>query len=106
MCAALGVPAGLLKGGAQANAMRESTRHFATWTLGPIAKAAAAELTEKTGQAVEIDIFKPMQAWDSNGRARAAGAIVSALTQAKDAGLDPATVAKAFNMVGWRSPDE
>lgn len=82
--------------------MREAQRHLAQWTLQPVAAAMAEEATEKLGTAVTLDVLRPLQAFDAGGRARALSAIVQALAQAKEAGVDPSP---AFNLVDWGNGD-
>jgi hypothetical protein len=48
-------------------------------------------------------VTRPLQAFDAGGRARAAATIIGALADAKEAGLDPATIAKAFSQVDWEA---
>ena len=52
-----------------------------------------------------IDVMRPLQAYDSGNRARSAGAIISALAEAKAAGLDPAQVDLALSLVNWGKDD-
>jgi len=63
--------------------------------LQPLAALIAEELTDKTGAPVTLDVLRPLQAFDAGGRARAAGAIVHALIEATEAGLDPAAMSRA-----------
>jgi len=99
--AAYGVDPSFLSATANGGGLREAQRHLATWTLQPVAALIAEELTAKTGAPVALDVLRALQAYDAGGRARAAGAIVRALIEAKEAGLDPATIARAFGRVDW-----
>lgn len=78
--------------------VREAQRHLAQWCLQPVAGMIAQEASEKFGQAVQIDVMRPLQAYDAGGRARAATGVVQALAAAKDAGVDPET---AMKLVNW-----
>ena len=102
VCAAFGVLPAMLEPSAGGPLVREGQRHLAQWTLAPLCALIGAELSEKLGAAVSLDVLRPLQAFDAGGRARAAAGIVQALAQAKEAGLDPATVSRAFAMVDWR----
>lgn len=82
--------------------VREAQRHLAQWTLQPIAALLAEEATAKLGAPVEIDVMRPLQAFDAGGRARALATVVAALAQAQEAGVDPA---KALALVDWGDPD-
>ena len=93
-----GVLPGMLSPATTGPMVREGQRHLAQWTLQPIAEAIAEEATDKLGTAVEIDVMRPLQAFDAGGRARAVTAMVKALAEAKEAGIDPAPV---LNLVDW-----
>lgn len=79
--------------------VREAQRHLAQWALMPIAAMIGQEATEKLGSPVTLDVMRPLQAYDAGGRARTVTAIVKALAEAKEAGIDPAP---AMNLVDWR----
>ncbi|WP_099828231.1 phage portal protein [Oceaniglobus indicus] len=79
--------------------VREAQRHLAQWALMPIAAMIGQEASEKFGQAVKLDVMRPLQAFDAGGRARALGAIVQTLAMAKEAGVDPA---EALDLVDWK----
>jgi hypothetical protein len=79
--------------------VREAQRHLAQWALMPIAAMIGQEATEKLGSPVKLDVMRPLQAYDAGGRARTVTAIVKALAEAKEAGIDPAP---AMNLVDWR----
>jgi hypothetical protein len=81
--------------------VREAQRHLAQWTLQPIAAGIAEELTAKTGQAVDLDVMRPLQAYDAGGRARALNAILKSLSDAKEAGVSPEAIANAGRLVAW-----
>jgi hypothetical protein len=67
--------------------------------LQPLAALLAEEASEKLATTVEIDLMRPLQAFDAGGRARAAATVVQALAMAKEAGVDPAT---ALKLVDWK----
>ena len=79
--------------------------HLAQWTLQPAAMLMAEECSAKLGAEIMIDVMRPLQAFDSGNRARSAGAIISALAEAKAAGLDPAQVDLALSLVNWGKDD-
>ncbi|MBL9059728.1 MAG: phage portal protein [Mangrovicoccus sp.] len=99
--AAFGVLPGLFAAQAQGPLVREAQRHLATWTLQPIAGLLAEEASAKLATAVEIDMVRPLQAFDAGGRAQAFSAMVQAMAQAKEAGLDPQTVEDALSFIDW-----
>ena len=78
--------------------VREAQRHLAQWTIQPIAAAMAEECSNKLGNAITMDVMRPMQAFDAGGRARAAGQLIQALALAKDAGVD---ASEALRLVDW-----
>lgn len=98
ICMAYGILPAMLSAHTTGPLIREGQRHLAQWQLQPLAVALAQEATEKLGQPVEIDVMRPLQAFDAGGRARAAAGIVQALAAAQEAGVDPA---QALNLVGW-----
>lgn len=98
ICMSYGVLPAMLSGNTTGPLIREGQRHLAQWQLQPLAAALAQEATEKLGAPVQIDVMRPLQAFDAGGRARAAAGIVQALAAAKEAGVDPDT---AMNLVGW-----
>jgi phage portal protein BeeE len=102
---AFGVLPGLFNAATTGPLVREAQRHLAAWTLQPIAMLLAEEATEKLGAPVEIDLMRPVQAYDVGGRARALATIVQALAQAKEAGLAPGDLAGALTLVNW-GPDD
>lgn len=99
--AAFGVLPGLFSPTATGPMVREAQRHLASWVLQPIAQIVAQEASEKLGVTVEIDTLRPLQAFDAGGRARAFGAMVTALAEAKAAGLDPQEVENALSLIDW-----
>jgi hypothetical protein len=105
ICSAFGVLPGLFVGEAQGPLVREAQRHLAQWVLQPLAMQMAEETSAKFGAPVMIDVMRPLQAFDSGSRARSAGAIISALAEAKAAGLDPAQVDMALSLVNWGAND-
>lgn len=80
--------------------VREAQRHLAQWTLQPIAGMIAQEASEKLGLPVELDVMRPLQAFDAGGRARALSQIVQTLALAKESGVDPA---QALQLVDWEN---
>jgi len=97
---------GVLPGGYDAATtgpmVREMQRHLAGWTLQPMAMLMAEEATEKLGSTVEIDVMRPVQAYDVSGRARAMATLVQGLAMAKEAGIDPDA---ALRLVNWGLDD-
>lgn len=79
--------------------VREAQRHLAQWALMPIAAMIGQEASDKLGDKVELDVMRPLQAFDAGGRARALSAIVQTLAMAKEAGVDPA---QALKLVDWK----
>lgn len=94
-----GVLPGLANAATTGPMVREAQRHLAQWMLQPIAAAMAEECSAKLGGAVSLDVMRPLQAFDSGGRARTVTALVKALAEAKAAGVDPAM---ALNLVDWK----
>lgn len=91
---AFGVLPGLTAPATTGPMVREAQRHLAQWVLQPIATGIAEEATDKLGSAVTLDVMRPLQAFDAGGRARAVTAMVKALAEAKEAGIDPGPVFK------------
>ena len=81
--------------------VREAQRHLAQWMLQPIARMIAQEATEKLGGDVQLDVMRPLQAFDTGGRARALAAVVQTLALAKENGID---TDKAMQLVDWSEP--
>ena len=81
--------------------VREAQRNLAQLVLQPIANLMAEEAAEKLGTPVAIDVVRPMQAFDHGGKARALGAMLQAMAQAKEAGLDDATIKDAQQFIDW-----
>lgn len=79
--------------------VREAQRHLAQWALMPVAAMIGQEASEKLGGAVKLDVMRPLQAFDAGGRARSLGAIIKALGEAKELGIDPA---QALKLVDWK----
>lgn len=84
---------------------REAQRHLAGWTLQPIAALLAEEASAKLGGTVAIDLMRPVQAYDVGGRARAMGTIISAMAEAKAAGLTAGEFNVAATLVNWGEGD-
>lgn len=93
-----GILPGMTATAATGPLIREAQRHLATWVLQPMAVMMAQEASEKLGSTISIDTLRPLQAFDAGGRARAVTAIVKALAEAKEAGVDPAP---AMKLVDW-----
>ena len=81
--------------------VREAQRHLAQLVLQPVANLMAEEAGEKLGATVAIDVVRPMQAYDHGGKARALNTMLQAMAQAKEAGLDHATVKDALKFIDW-----
>ena len=96
---AFGILPGLNNKATTGPMVREAQRHLAQWTLQPMAEQMAEEATDKLGSAVRLDCTRPLQAFDTGGRARALTAIVKALAEAKETGVDPA---QALKLVDWQ----
>jgi hypothetical protein len=101
ICASFGVLPGLFNGATTGPLVREGQRHLGMWQLQPIAVLLAEEASEKLGITVEIDVVRPLQAFDAGGRARALSTIVEAMARAKEAGLSPGDVGAALRLVDW-----
>jgi len=106
VCMAFGVLPGLANRAATGPIVREAQRHLAGWTLQPIAALLADEATLKLGVAVQIDVMRPVQAYDVGGRARALSTIIAAMAEAKAAGIDPAALNAALTLVNWGEGDK
>jgi phage portal protein BeeE len=98
---AYGVLPALVNPAATGPLIREAQRHLAGWTLQPICELVAEEAAAKLGQPVKVDCMRPLQAWDAGGKARAFAGMIEAMGRAKEAGLEPAEVAKLLSLVGW-----
>jgi hypothetical protein len=105
ICGAFGVLPGLLVPEGQGPLVREAQRHLAQWVLQPLAMIMAEEASAKFGGKVFIDVMRPLQAFDAGNRARSAGSIISALAEAKTAGLEPSQVDAALALVNWGKDD-
>lgn len=101
ICGAFGVLPSWFSAQGQGPAIRECQRQLAQWTLQPIAMLLAEEASEKLGTTVKLDVLRPLQAFDAGGRARALGAIVQALAQAKEAGIASSDISDAWSLVAW-----
>lgn len=95
---AFGVLPSLLSSAATGPLVREAQRHLAQWMLQPLAECMAEECSEKLGSDVAIDTLRPLQAFDTGGRARAMAGVIQALALAKEAGIDPEV---AMRLVNW-----
>lgn len=103
VCGVFGVLPALFNASTTGPMTREAQRHLASWTLQPLAEILSEEATEKLGDKIEVDVLRPLQAFDQGGSARAVATLVQAMAQAKEAGLDPAVVASAFARMDWES---
>jgi len=59
------------------------------------------EASEKLGNEIELELIKPLHAYDEGGRSRALSTIVTALAEAKKAGLSPGDMSSALALVNW-----
>ena len=66
-----------------------------------MAMVMAEEATAKLGAKVTIDCIRPMQAFDAGGKARALATMVAAMAQAKEAGIEGATLQDALAFIDW-----
>jgi hypothetical protein len=98
-----GIPAAFFNAASTGPVFREIERHLVTYTLLPIAKLIEAEASGKLGGAITIDVERPFQSWDNGARARSMSAIIKAMAEAKEAGIDPE---KAMRLVGWSDGTE
>lgn len=96
---AFGVLPAMANPAATGPVIREGQRHLAQWTIQPLAELLAEEATAKLGQPVQVDCMRPLQAFDTGGKARALSAIIKALAEAKAEGIDPA---QALALVDWK----
>ena len=81
--------------------IREAQRHLAQLILQPIALIVAEEATAKLGTRVTLDVVRPAQAFDQGGKARAFATMMSALADAKTAGLDAQAIKDAESFIDW-----
>lgn len=98
---AFGILPGLQNPATTGPMVREAQRHLAQLILQPIAGQMAEEASEKLGGPVRIDVVRPMQAFDAGGKARALSTMVAALAQAKEAGIEGATLQDALAFIDW-----
>lgn len=103
---AFGVLPGMIAAASAGPTIREAQRHLGYWTLQPLASLLAEEATLKLGSEVVVDVMRPVQAFDLGGRARALSTIVTALAEAKAAGLAPGDVNAALTLVNWGEGDK
>lgn len=75
---------------------REAQRHLCQFMLTPICKLIAHEASQKLATTVTLNCLEPLQAFDLGQRTRSLAAIISALAEAKAAGIDPV---KALDLV-------
>jgi len=98
---AFGVLPALMNRATTGPVVREAQRHLAQIVLQPIAQILAEEAAAKLGGRVLIDVVRPMQAFDAGGKARALATMVGALAQAREAGIDGATLQDALSFIDW-----
>lgn len=98
---AFGILPGLQNPATTGPLVREAQRHLAQLILQPIAGLMAEEASDKLGSRVLIDVVRPMQAFDAGGKARALATMVQALAQAKEAGIEGATLQDALAFIDW-----
>ncbi|WP_300532554.1 hypothetical protein [uncultured Mameliella sp.] len=96
---AFGVLPGLAAPATTGPLVREAQRHLAQWALQPLAEGMAEECADKLGTAVKLDVMRPLQAFDTGGRARAVAGVIQALAMAKEAGVD---TSQALKLVDWQ----
>jgi hypothetical protein len=106
ICAAFGVLPALMSSATTGPLVREAQRHLAAWVLQPIAELVGQEASEKSGALVEIDMLRPLQAYDAGGRARAFGGIIEGFAAAKAAGLTPEQVKAALAFIDTTPADQ
>lgn len=98
---AFGILPGLQNPATTGPMVREAQRHLAQLILQPVAMLMAEEASEKLGGKVTLDVVRPMQAFDAGGKARALATMVAALAQAKEAGIEGATLQDALAFIDW-----
>jgi hypothetical protein len=98
---AFGVLPGLQNPATTGPMVREAQRHLAQLVLQPIAGLVAEEASAKLEGPVSIDCVRPMQAFDAGGKARALASLVQALAQAKESGIEGATLQDALSFIDW-----
>lgn len=99
---AFGVLPGLQNPATTGPMVREAQRHLAQLILQPVAGLMAEEASEKLGGKVTLDVVRPMQAFDHGGKARALATMLQALGQAKEAGIEGATLQDALTFIDWQ----
>ena len=99
---AYGILPGLQNPATTGPMVREAQRHLAQLILQPIAGMMAEEATDKLGGKVTLDVVRPMQAFDAGGKARALATMLQALAQAKEAGIEGATLQDALAFIDWQ----
>lgn len=98
---AFGILPGLQNPATTGPMVREAQRHLAQLILQPIAGMMAEEASDKLGGKITLDVVRPMQAFDAGGKARALATMLQALAQAKEAGIDGATLQDALAFIDW-----
>jgi hypothetical protein len=102
ICGVFGVLPGLMNPATTGPMVREAQRHLAQLVLQPMAMLLAEEATGKLGAKITVDCVRPMQAFDAGGKARALATMMQALAQAKEAGIEGATLQDALSFIDWQ----
>jgi len=105
ICATYGVLPALMNPATTGPLVREAQRHLASWMLQPIAELIAEEASVKLGGNIELDVLRPLQAFDAGGRARAFAGVIDGLAAAKAAGLTPEQVKGALEFIDMTPAD-
>lgn len=105
ICGVYGVLPALLSPATTGPLVREAQRHLASWQLQPIAELIAEEAGAKLGTQVEIDVLRPLQAFDAGGRARAFAGVIEGLANAKVSGLTPEQIKSAIEFLDMTPAD-
>ena len=71
-----------------------------------MAETMAEEATAKLGSKVAIDLGRPLQSFDSAGRARALAQLIEATGRPKELGLTPDEMGAALKAVNWGGGDD
>jgi hypothetical protein len=79
--------------------LREASRFLFQYTLQPICLLIAEECSAKLASEVAIDCVTPAKAYDESGRARSLATTLTALADAKTAGLSPGDLKTALDLV-------
>jgi hypothetical protein len=101
ICSAFGVLPAMNSAATTGPMVREAQRHLAQIILQPIANQLAEEASEKFGAKITLDVVRPMQAYDTSGKARALLTMVQAIAQAKEAGIEGEALQDALSFIDW-----